>query len=105
MRSVLSSSVLFNLVFSSHFAFLSSLNPLLRLGVTEEAESDSWLQHAAWIPQSRGGLVMVADNDIYYRSGNQNIRSLCGEFYAAMRIKAQSYHLKEELVIAEAPSG
>ena len=33
-----------------------------------EAESESWLQHAEWIPESRGGLVLVKDNDIYYRS-------------------------------------
>ena len=54
------------LVFSSHLHF-SSLNPLVRLAVNSEAETESWLQHAEWIPQSRGGLVMVKDNDIYYR--------------------------------------
>ena len=37
----------------------------VRSGV--EDERSSLLQHAMWLPKSHGGLVMVKNNDIYFR--------------------------------------
>jgi len=47
----------------------SSSSPLLKLGVSELTgwESQEYLQYACWVPGTSAGLVLVKDNDIYYK--------------------------------------
>jgi len=44
-------------------------SPLIKLGVSEMTgwESQEFLQYACWVPGKSSGLVMVKENDIYYK--------------------------------------
>jgi len=46
-----------------------SSSPLLKVGVSELTgwESQEYLQHACWVPGTSAGLILVKQNDIYYK--------------------------------------
>lgn len=46
-----------------------SSSPLLKLGVSELTgwESQEYLQYACWVPGKSSGIVLVKENDIYYK--------------------------------------
>ena len=57
-----------NIKFIRHVTVRSS-SPLLKLGVSELTgwESQEYLQYACWVPGKSSGLVLVKENDIYYK--------------------------------------